>query len=225
MISIAIDGPSGSGKSTVSKLLAKRLGFISFDTGALYRAIACFFLSRNIDTRNENKVSESLREIKIDFKNEEDIQKMYLNGEDITSKIRTSEISMLASDLSAIPAVRDFLLETQRNVAKNNNVIMDGRDIGTIVLPFANVKIFLTAPPEIRAQRRFRELKQKDKNITYEEVLYSVNERDFNDTNRKIAPLVPAKDAVIFDNSAYTLNETANFLYELIRERANFEGK
>ncbi len=225
MISIAIDGPSSSGKSTVSKCLAKKLNFLNIDTGALYRAVAYFLIVNKINCENEPSIVKHLSKIKIDIKNKDYDQKIFLNNEDITNKIRSNDISMIASHISAMPSVRSYLLDLQRNLAKNNNVIMDGRDIGTVVLPNADIKIFLTASPEVRAKRRYKQLIRKNENISYEEILNTLNKRDFNDSQRKTAPLKPAHDALIFDNSEYTLNKTVDMLLKIIKERVCIETK
>ncbi len=225
MISIAIDGPSGSGKSTVSKCLSEKLGFASVDTGALYRAVAYFLSINKINFEDEATVENSLENMKIDLKYQNGNQKIFLNGKDVTEQLRSEEISMISSKVSAMPCVRKFLLYLQKNLALTNNVIMDGRDIGTVVLPNADVKIFLTAPAEVRAKRRYLQLLPKNPNANFQEILKSVNERDFNDKNRKISPLKCADDAVVFDNSDYTLDETIDALLNLIKEQINIEAK
>lgn len=225
MISIAIDGPSGSGKSTVSKCLAKKLDFLNVDTGALYRAIAYFLWVNHINYKDELSVKKCLDKIKIDIKNINYIQMIFLNNEDVTDKIRSNDISMMASYISAMPPVRSYLLDLQRNLAKNNNVIMDGRDIGTVVLPDADIKLFLTASPEVRAKRRYTQLLEKKENVSYDEILDTINKRDFNDSHRETAPLKPAADAIVFDNSEYTLDETIDMLLKTIKERVSVETK
>ena len=221
LISIALDGPAGAGKSTVAKILAENLGFVYFDTGALYRAMGYYFVAHGIDYRTPKLLIENLGKINIKFEFIKKEQHMFLCGEDITNKIRNNEISMAASNISAMPVAREFLLNTQRDVAKNNNVIMDGRDIGTVILPSATVKIFLTADVEVRAKRRFEQLKLNDPHVNYYDILDMIKERDKNDTERKISPLVPAKDAIIFDNTNINLNETVDRLAMLVRERIN----
>ncbi|MBR0423526.1 MAG: (d)CMP kinase [Clostridia bacterium] len=227
MISVAIDGPSGSGKSTISKLLAKKLGFLTLDTGALYRAVAYYFLKNNIDYKTNEEVIKNLKNIDISVCHDKNVQLIYLNGEDITNFIRTPEVSSAASNISAIPEVREFLINIQRDFAKTHNVIMDGRDIGTIILPNANVKFFLTASPENRAKRRYNQLIKKNPNekIKLEDIINSMNNRDFNDSNRKISPLTPAKDAIIIDNSSLSLKETVDAFLSAIKERATIETK
>lgn len=207
--SIAIDGPGGAGKSSVSKLIAKKLGIIYVDTGALYRAIALHMISKGIDTTDRKGVVAELKNVKLKlaFK---DRQILLLNGEDVGDKIRTPEMSMGASNVSAIGEVRAFLLDLQRRIAKKNSVIMDGRDIGTVILPDAELKIFLVASPEARARRRYEELCAKGIETTFEAVLEEMNLRDKNDSTREIAPCVQASDAILLDNSNLSLEETAD---------------
>ena len=216
MISIAIDGPSGAGKSTLAKALAKNLGYIYVDTGAMYRSLALFVLRKEIDPSDEKAVSAILPEINIEMRYENGIQHMLLCGEDV--KIRTNEVSMTASKVSALPSVRAFLLDMQKNMAEINNVIMDGRDIGTVILPFATVKFFLNASEEQKAIRRHAELLQKGENVTLEEVKKTMAERDKNDKTRKIAPAVPAPDAIMLDNSK-SFEETMESALQIISER------
>jgi cytidylate kinase len=192
MIQIAIDGPSGAGKSTVAKALAAKLGIVYVDTGALYRTVGYYVRSQNVDPKNAEAVEALLPKVQIDLRYENGIQRVYLNGEDLGDAIRTPEMSMYASAVSAIPAVRAFLLDTQRDIAAKNSVIMDGRDIGTVILPNADVKIFLTASNECRAQRRCDELKAKGIETSYEEVLADMIERDRNDSTRAVAPAIAA---------------------------------
>lgn len=223
MISIAIDGPAGAGKSTVAKILSRELGFIYFDTGALYRALGYYFVNNKIDYTNVHLLINNLNKADITFKFVGNEQRMILYGEDITDSIRSNQISMAASRISAIPEAREYLLNAQREMATKSNVIMDGRDIGTVVLPYANVKIFLTADVRVRAWRRFRQLRQKDIGIRYIDVLKQVKERDKNDTEREISPLVPAKDAIIVNTTMLTLNRTINKLIKIVRKR--IDGK
>ncbi len=218
MTHIAIDGPGGAGKSSVAKLIAARLKFIYVDTGALYRAVGYYMLTRGIDPKDSVNVISALPSVKITLKFT-DKQELYLCGEDVGEKIRTPEISMAASAVSAIPEVRAFLLDTQRSIAKNNNVIMDGRDIGTVILPKANLKVFLFASPEARAQRRYEELLKKGETVTYEAVLAEMNERDKNDSTRATAPCIPAADAILLDNSKLNLEETADTIISLLEKR------
>ncbi len=217
MISVAIDGPAGAGKSTISKGAAKELGFIYVDTGALYRTIAFSAVRKGI-IDNSDEVVKMLDEIEVKLGFENGVQCVYLNGEEVSPYIRTPEISMGASKVSAIPKVREYLLDLQRNIAKENNVIMDGRDIGTVVLPNAECKIFLTASPECRAKRRYKELIEKGENVKYEDVLADVNERDYNDSHREIAPLKPSKESVIADTSEFTLDESIALIVKIIKE-------
>lgn len=218
MINVAIDGPAGAGKSTIAKAAAKELGYIYVDTGALYRTIALSAVNSGvIDNEEETvKMLDSI-EVKLGFA-EDGTQCVYLNGEDVSSKIRTPEISMGASKVSAIPKVREFLLDLQRNIAKENNVIMDGRDIATVVLPDANPKIFLFASPECRAERRYKELIEKGETVSYEEVLADVNQRDYQDSHREIAPLKPTEESVMADTSSLTLEESIELIINTIKE-------
>lgn len=219
MIQIAIDGPSGAGKSTVAKAVARELGIIYVDTGALYRTVGYFVRSRDVDPKDPVAVEALLPEISIELKYDNGRQIVCLNGEDLGDRIRTPEMSMYASAVSAIPAVRTFLLETQRKIARENSVIMDGRDIGTVILPDANVKIFLTASDECRATRRRDELVAKGISVTYEEVLADMKERDRNDSTREVAPAVAAEDAILFDNSWMTPDECSAAIIKLIKEK------
>ena len=216
MIKIAIDGPGGAGKSTVAKAVAKKLGIVYVDTGALYRTIGFYVKEHGVDPKDPAAVSACLPNIKIEVRYENGVQNVYLNGENPGDKIRTPEMSMYASAVSAIGEVRSFLLDTQRDIAKKNSVIMDGRDIGTVILPDAQVKMFVTASIEARAKRRFVELQERGDNATYEEVLSDMKWRDANDKNRDIAPAVPAEDAVMFDNSGMNIEETVNAAVEII---------
>lgn len=219
MFKIAIDGPSGSGKSTLAKRLSAELGFVYVDTGALYRAIGLFVYRAKIDPKDAVAVEAVLPEISVSIKYISGEQKTFLGDEDVSSDIRLPEISMYASAVSAIPAVRAFLLGLQRDIIKSNNVIMDGRDIGTVIMPDANVKIFLISNNETRAQRRCEELILKGVQTTYEEVLADLEKRDANDSSRAVAPLVPAPDATFLDNSLFTPDQTFARALEIIRER------
>lgn len=219
MISIAIDGPSGAGKSTLAKTLAGRLGYTYIDTGALYRSIGLYALRQGVDPGDREEVPPLLKEISLELQHRPDGQHVLLCGEDVSGLIRTPEVSMAASKVSAIPQVREFLLETQRSIARRQNVIMDGRDIGTVILPNAQIKIFLTASAEDRARRRFEELREKDPSIRYEDVLHDVIERDQNDSSRALAPLVAAPDAIRVDTSGNTLEESIDLLGRLIDEK------
>ena len=217
MRAIAIDGPAGAGKSSIAKILAKRLGYIYVDTGALYRAVGYFVVSRNISTTDAEAVIGCLDLIKIEMKYVDGQQRVFINDEDVTEKIRTAEISMAASNVSAIPKVREFLFDLQQNIAKTNNVVMDGRDIGTVVLPNADVKIFLTASPEERAKRRYKELIEKGQQATYEDVLADVITRDHNDSTRATAPLKQAVDAVLVDTSDLDFDQSVEALYNIAK--------
>lgn len=218
MINIAIDGPSGAGKSTVAKALAKKLGYIYVDTGALYRAIGLYVRRAGVLPENSAGVIALLPEIDVRLAYENGEQKVLLSGEDVGSLIRTNEISAYASKVSAIPEVRTFLLELQRDMARKNNVIMDGRDIGTVILPDADVKIFMTASPEARIRRRYEELLASGQSVTLEEVAATVHERDKNDSTRKVAPAIPAADAVFVDNSG-TFEDTLSNVISIIEEK------
>lgn len=216
---IALDGPSGAGKSTVAKEVAKRLGIVYVDTGALYRSIGLYVSRCGIDKNDKDGVISVLKDISVELAYENGVQKVILNGEDVSSQIRTNEISMYASAVSAIPEVRSFLLETQRKIARNNSVIMDGRDIGTVILPDAEVKIFLVASPEARAKRRYLELQAKGEDVSYEKVLADIKERDNNDSTREIAPAIPAEDAIFLDNSKINQEQTVKKVLKIIRKR------
>lgn len=216
--SVAIDGPSGAGKSTVAKAVAERFGFIYVDTGAIYRTVGLATRRADIDPQDTAAVIALLPSLHIELTHGADgLQHMHLNGEDVSGEIRTPEISMYASRVSAIPAVRAFLMDMQRDMARRTSVIMDGRDIGTVVLPDASLKIFLTASAEARGRRRYDELRQKGQDVTLDEVLRDMAERDKNDTTRAAAPLIAAEDAVLVDTSALTLAESIDAVAELVR--------
>ena len=220
MIKIAIDGPSGSGKSTLAKNLSKMLGFVYVDTGALYRTVALYMIRNGIEIADKSKVISVLGGLNVCFRHDGDgSQHVFLNGEDVNGLIRTPEVSMAASAVSAIPEVRAFLLDTQRDIAKTQNVIMDGRDIGTVIFPDAQVKIFLTAGSDARAERRCEELRAKGQDVTLEDVRRDMVQRDANDSGRKEAPAVPAADAVFLDNSAFTQEETLARAIEIISSK------
>ncbi len=217
---IAIDGPAGAGKSTIARFAAKQLGFIYVDTGALYRAIGLAAQRRGLTVEDKPEIIEMLAQIKVELAfNEAHEQIVLLDGEDVSGLIRTPEISMMASGVSAIPEVRAFLLDLQRDMAHHNNVIMDGRDIGTVVLPDAQIKIFLSATPECRAKRRYDELVEKGMDVKYEDILSDVIARDYADSHRDIAPLKPADDAVMVDTSGEDLETSVNKLVNLMRSR------
>ena len=219
MYQIAIDGPSGAGKSSLAKALAKRLGFIYVDTGALYRTIGYYAATRGADTTVAEEVVSLLPEISLSLAYENGTQTVILNGESVGDKIRTPEASMHASNVSKIPEVRAFLLDTQRDIAEKNSVIMDGRDIGTVILPKAQVKIFLVSSFETRAKRRVKELLEKGIEASYEDVLSDMIARDKQDSTRAIAPAVPAEDAVHLDNSDLTFDETVEAAMAIIASR------
>lgn len=224
-INVALDGPSGAGKSTIAKMLAKRLQYVYVDTGALYRSIAYYVISKGADPKSEEAVVPLLNEVNVKLTYADGAQHVMLNDEDVSDKIRTPEISMGASAVSAIPAVREFLFSLQQNIAKENNIIMDGRDIGTFVLPDADVKIFLTATAEERANRRFKELSEKGDCSTYEEVLNDIIQRDYNDTHREIAPLKKADDAVEVDSTNLNLEQAVEEIYRIITEKTSGTSK
>lgn len=226
MISVAIDGPSGAGKSTVSRKAAKAFGFIYVDTGAMYRTIGLAAHRKGLDTKDKPSILGLLPELNIDLKyNELGEQRMYLNGEDVSTDIRLPEISMCASNVSAMPEVRAYLMDMQRQMAQRYDVIMDGRDIGTVILPDAEVKIFLTASAEERAMRRLRELEAKGVSTSFEEVLEDMKKRDAQDSSRAAAPLVPADDAVILDSSSMSFDETVAAVCKLITDKTGREQK
>lgn len=218
MINIAIDGPAGAGKSSLSRKLAANLGYIYVDTGALYRALGLKFSAMGFTTDLEGDMDSVLNTTTLDIRFIDGEQRVFLDGNDVSDKIRTPEASMMASAVSAKPAVRAFLLDMQRNLAKNNNVVMDGRDIGTVVLPDATVKIFLTADVTERAKRRLLELEQKGEKVTFEEVLKDMEIRDYNDSHRAIAPLKQADDAILADTTLLNLEESLELLEKIVRE-------
>ncbi len=218
-INIAIDGPSGAGKSTLSRKLAAKMNFIYVDTGALYRTVGLYVYRKSIDPKDADAVAAVLPEIEVSIAFIDGEQHVYLNGEDVSTDIRLHEVSQYASLTSAIPAVRQFLFETQRKLAAENNVIMDGRDIGTVVLPEAEVKIFLTASPEVRAERRYKELLERGQEVDFEQILADVIRRDEQDMNRPIAPLKPAEDSIVLDTSECTFEQSLELLYSTAKER------
>lgn len=218
-INVAIDGPAGAGKSTISRQAAKALGFIYVDTGALYRAVGLNALRKGIDTDDAEAVAESVRDISVELKYENGEQAVFLNGENVSAFIRTPEASMAASKVSAVPKVREFLFGLQQEIAAKNDCVMDGRDIGTVVLPNAQVKIFLTASAEARAQRRYKELVEKGEQVDYENVLAEMKQRDYNDSHRAVAPLKAADDAVTVDTTSLDLEESIEKIKNVIKEK------
>ena len=219
MINVAIDGPAGAGKSSIARKVAGKLGYIYVDTGALYRTVALKVARCSLEASEVEKIEELLATtvVGIEFVNGE--QRMMLDGEDVTGSIRTPEVSMLASAVSAIPAVRAYLLSTQRRLAAENNVIMDGRDIGTVVLPDAQIKIFLTASAEDRANRRFLELKEKGMEVNYDDVLSDIKTRDYNDSHRAVAPLKPAENSVLADTTGNEFEDSVALIESIINEK------
>jgi len=216
-VNIAIDGPGGAGKSSISKAVAKELGFIHVDTGAIYRAIGLYAI-RNACLEPE-QITEKIDEVDVTLKFIGGVQRVMLCGEDVTDYIRSPEVTMAASKVSAVPAVRAHLLDLQKKIAAENNIIMDGRDIGTVVLPHADLKIFLTASPEERASRRYLELRGKPDSPSYEDILKDIQKRDYDDMHRKIAPLCQAEDAVLVDTSEMGFNEVAEHIISLIKQK------
>ena len=220
MINIAIDGPSGAGKSTVAKALAKELHFVYVDTGAMYRAIGVYIRECGISMDDADAVTAVLPQVSVTLDYAEDgSQIVLLNGEDVSRTIRENEISMYASAVSKIPAVRAHLLSLQRDMAATHNVIMDGRDIGTVVLPDAQLKVFLFASPEARADRRTRELLEKGQHVDYQTILAEINARDEQDRTRAVSPAIPADDAVMLDNSALDIAGTVAAIRDMLKQR------
>ena len=219
LISIAIDGPAGAGKSTIAKLLAKSVGCIYVDTGALYRTVGLSVLENGISPADNAAVIEHLNKISVDIAYKDNKQIVLLNGNDVSEKIRTPMVSEAASVTSAIPKVRAFLLELQRKLAREHSVVMDGRDIATVVLPNADVKIFLTASAEERATRRYKELIEKGEKVEFQDVLDDINKRDYQDSHREIAPLKQAEDALLVDNSGCNLEEGTALVIGIIKEK------
>ncbi|MBE6878126.1 MAG: (d)CMP kinase [Ruminococcaceae bacterium] len=216
---IALDGPSGAGKSTIAKRLSAELGFVYVDTGAMYRTIGLYCLQNGIDTADEAAVCAALPQINIELRYADGEQRVLLNGTDVSKEIRINEVSMAASKVSAYKQVRAFLLDTQRDMAKTHSVIMDGRDIGTVVLPDAEIKIFLVADPKERAKRRYKELIERGQNVPFEEVLQDIIQRDYNDENRAEAPLRQAEDAIRLDTSLLDFEQSYNAVLELAKSR------
>lgn len=219
-ISIAIDGPAGAGKSTMAKMLAKELGYVYVDTGAIYRTVGLFMTICGISPKDADGVARLIDEVNVDIAYDEDgSQRMLLNGSDVTDDLRTPEMSDCASKVSALPVVREYLLDVQRDLARRYDVIMDGRDIGTVVLPKADVKIYLTASAEVRAQRRLEDLLRAGEKVTFQKVLEDMKQRDHRDMTRPVAPLKQAKDAVLLDTSDYTLEESIAAMKTIIEEK------
>ena len=219
MISVAIDGPSGAGKSTLAKRLAKELGYLYVDTGAMYRSIGLFALRKGVDPKDEAAVTSLLPQIRIELRYVNGAQRVLLCGEDVSEAIRAEAVGMATSAVSAHPPVRAFLLELQRGMARTHDILMDGRDIGTVILPNATVKIFLTASAEARADRRFRELQEKGVATDFETVLEDIRRRDYQDSHRAAAPLRQAEDAVLVDTSEMDLEQSFQTLKSLILSR------
>ena len=219
-ISVAIDGPAGAGKSTMAKRVAKELGCLYVDTGAIYRTVGYHMWLMGIGPKDADGIRRCLDDVNIEIRHEEDgVQHMILNGQDVTGEIRTPEMSRYASGVSAQKCVREYLLDMQRRFSRKHNVVMDGRDIGTVVLPNAQVKIFLTASPEERAKRRYEELTQKGEKVSYEKVLQDMIARDKQDSERTIAPLKQAADAVLLDTSGDTVEQSVNAILDIVRRK------
>ena len=219
-IRIAIDGPAGAGKSSVSRLVADKLGYDYIDTGAIYRCLA-LLIENATELENLSAIREILKDFRVSFKIVEGINRVYLNDKDVTGEIRTEKISMLASSVSAIPFVREALLEMQKKYARNGGVVMEGRDIGTVIMPDAELKIFLTASPEKRAGRRLLDLKAKGAEIPFEKLVEEIKKRDEQDANRKVAPLKKADDAILVDNTNIDLVKTADIIVSYVKDREN----
>ena len=219
IINVAIDGPAGAGKSTISRAAAKEMGYIYIDTGALYRTVGLNALRKGADVNDPESVIATLTDdLKVELRFIDGEQRMFLNDEDVSDKIRTPEVSSAASITSAVPEVRKYLFDLQKNLAKTNNCIMDGRDIGTVVLPDAKVKIFLTASPEAKADRRYKELIEKGMDVKYEDVLADMIKRDYDDSHRAIAPLKQADDAILADTSNIDLEESIALIIKIIKD-------
>ncbi len=218
MFNIAIDGPAGAGKSSIARAASERLGFLYVDTGALYRTVALGAMKRGLTPEDTDEIIALLPELDVTLKFVDGEQRVFLNGEDVSEEIRLPEVSGAASTVSAIPKVREYLFDLQQDLARKNDVLMDGRDIGTVVLPDAQLKIFLTASPEERARRRYEQLKDKD-GITYEDVLKDLNQRDYNDSHRAVAPLKQADDAVLLDTTNMSFEEVVEAILTLAKER------
>lgn len=219
IINVAIDGPAGAGKSTISRKAAAELGYIYIDTGALYRTVGLNALRKGADLQSDDAIIATLTDdVKVELKFIDGEQRMFLSGEDVSDKIRTPEASMAASRVSAVPKVREYLFDLQKKLARENSCVMDGRDIGTVVLPDADIKIFLTASPEARAERRFKELTEKGMDVKYEDVLADMIKRDYDDSHRAIAPLKQADDAILCDTSEINLEESIQLVINTIKD-------
>lgn len=218
MLNIALDGPSGSGKSTVAKIISSKLDILYLDTGAMYRACALEAILQNADCLDEEKVAKFINDIDLKIEYENGAQKTILRGKDVSKDIRKNEVSLMASNISSLPCVRLKMVEMQREVAKQNDCVLDGRDIGTYVLPDANFKFFVTAKPEVRAQRRYKELLEKGQTVDYNTLLQEINQRDYNDSHRAFAPLKQADDAILIDTSDMTIEEVVNTILAAINK-------
>jgi len=219
MISVAIDGPAGAGKSTISKRVAKQLGFMYVDTGALYRAVGYYALQNGADPADERQMADCLPRIQVELVYRDGEQRIILNAQDVSEAIRTPEMSTAASQVSALRPVRDFLFNLQQSMAERYDVVMDGRDIGTVVLPNANAKIFLTATPEDRARRRYEEYRSQGRDVPFEEILADMKQRDYNDSNREISPLRQAEDAILLDTTGNELEQSVALVIDTLKER------
>lgn len=217
-MNIAIDGPAGAGKSTIAKLAAKELGFLYVDTGAMYRSIALYFIENNVNLEDENNIKEACDNINIEIKYEDGVQQVYLNGKNVSVEIRQEQVGNMASKAAAKKAVREKLLSLQRDIAASNDVIMDGRDIGTFVLPDAEIKIYLTASVETRAKRRYDELVSKGQTPDINKIAADIEQRDYQDMNREIAPLKQADDAVYLDTSDMNIEQVVTFICNLTKK-------
>ena len=217
-VKVAIDGPSGAGKSTIARAAAEQLEFVYVDTGAMYRTVALNALRKGIDLSDKEQITDSLNGLEVSLGFVNGAQRGYLNSEDVSEQIRTPEVSMAASKVSAVQSVRDFLFQLQRDIADKNNCLMDGRDIGTVVLPDAQVKIFLTASAEKRAERRFAELKEKGMDVNFEDVLKDIIQRDYNDSHRDIAPLKPTEQSIVIDTTSLDLEQSIDAVLNTVKE-------
>lgn len=224
MINVAIDGHAGSGKSTIAKLLAEKLNFKLLNTGEIYRSIACYYYDQDLGEPTSQKLQFLLKNLSIEIKFDGNEQFVYLNGSCFKDRIRQEKISTLTSQISVFKDVRDKVLKIQRDFAKNNDCVMEGRDIGTVVLPSADVKFFMTASQEVRANRRFSQIQGKDPSKTYESVLKDLIERDYRDVNREIAPLIPAKDSIIIDNSDMSIDDVVQKCLQLLKEKTRMHS-